>query len=211
MPFFITIEGPDGSGKTTVAQRLMPLLQQAGHSFVYTREPGGSEIAEQIRSIVLDRHNTKMDRKTEALLYAASRRQHLIETIMPAVQTGHHVLCDRFIDSSLAYQGYARGLGIEAVLDINLFATEHRLPDLTLYFDVDAETGLARIRANDQREVNRLDLEASAFHQRVREGYLELVRRDPKRIRVLDASLSIDQVVQAAYHEIQAFFKEHGA
>lgn len=158
-----------------------------------TREPGGVRIAEAIRSLILNREYTEMDGRTEALLYAAARRQHLLERIVPALEAGCIVLCDRFVDSSLAYQGFARGLGIEEVWKINEFAIDGYMPDLTIYFDLDPRIGLERIRHN-AREVNRLDLEALSFHDKVREGYRRLVERFADRIVVIDASRSLDDV-----------------
>ena len=207
MSVFITIEGPDGSGKTSVANKLIQELQTRGIPVLYTREPGGSEIAEEIRQVILDCKNTAMDVRTEALLYAASRRQHLTEKILPALAKGQIVISDRFLDSSLAYQGHGRAIGIEAVLNINLFATEGKLPDLTLYFDVSAEVGLARINHDRKREVNRLDLEKVDFHNKVREGYLLLVDQFPKRIVKIDASRDFDSVYQEAYRIIQTFLQ----
>ncbi|OKP86950.1 dTMP kinase [Paenibacillus sp. P32E] len=194
--FFITLEGGDGSGKTTVLGRVAAYLQNHSIPYLITREPGGIEIAEKIRSIILDPAHTAMDARTEALLYAASRSQHLAEVVEPALKEGLTVLCDRFVDSSLVYQGYARGLGIEEVRKINQFATSGRTPDLTFYLDVDPEVGLSRIAANEEREVNRLDLESLAFHQRVRDGYCQVIKSDPERIVVLDANRPIHMVEQ---------------
>ncbi|KWX79134.1 dTMP kinase [Paenibacillus jilunlii] len=194
--FFITLEGGDGSGKTTVLGRVAAYLQNHSMPYLITREPGGIEIAEKIRSIILDPAHTAMDARTEALLYAASRSQHLAEVVEPALKEGLTVLCDRFVDSSLVYQGYARGLGIEQVRSINQFATGGRMPDLTFYLDVDPEVGLSRIAANQDREVNRLDLESMAFHRKVREGYRQVVESDPQRIVVLDANRPIHMVEQ---------------
>lgn len=187
---FITFEGPEGAGKTTVISTLYDRLVAEGREVVLTREPGGIRIAEQIRTIILDNDNTEMDPKTEALLYAAARRQHLIEKVIPALEAGAIVLCDRFIDSSLAYQGYARGLGVDEVLLINQFAIENRMPDLTIFFDINPEEGLARIMSNSKREKNRLDKESVAFHEDVYEGYKEVIQRYPKRIVVTNASQS---------------------
>ncbi len=162
---FITIEGPDGSGKTTALQQVVPRLQQEmNRKVVATREPGGSPIAEKIRSLILDPSHTDMDSRTEALLYAASRRQHLIEKVLPVLESGDVIFCDRFVDSSIAYQGYARGIGEEGIREINQFATEGIEPDVTLYIDVPAEVGIQRIHANlDEREYNRLDQEKLDF------------------------------------------------
>lgn len=191
---FITFEGPEGSGKTTIANKIYEILKEKKLDIILTREPGGSHIAEQIRKILLKRNNTEMDKLTEALLFAASRRQHLVEKVLPALKENKIVLCDRFLDSSLAYQGYARDIGIEKVMNINLFATEGMLPDLTIYFDIDSKLGLERIDANPDREVNRLDLERFEFHKKVRNGYLELLKLYPNRIKRIDASKSIEEV-----------------
>lgn len=200
---FITIEGPDGSGKTTIINMLADNLQKEGYDVIATREPGGIEIAEQIRNVILDRDNTAMDPRTEALLYAAARRQHLAEKVKPALEQGKIILCDRFVDSSLAYQGYARGLGIDEVYSINQFAIEDMMPQLTLYFDLAPELGLERINKNKGREVNRLDLENLEFHQRVREGYLILADRFADRIVKIDASKEIDSVYEEAEAKIK--------
>ena len=191
---FITIEGPEGSGKTTAVNTAVKKLEEMGYQIVRTREPGGTEIAEQIRNVILDKNNTKMDPRTEALLYAASRRQHLVEKVWPALKEGKLVICDRYLDSSLAYQGGARGLGIENILNINLFATENTWPDLTLLFDLDPKIGLERIGKNADREVNRLDLEKMEFHTKVRNTFLELAKRYPDRYVIIDASQSREEV-----------------
>jgi dTMP kinase len=189
---FITFEGPDGAGKTTIIN----LIAKELNDVLLTREPGGIEIAEQIRRVILDKENTAMDPRTEALLYAAARRQHLIEKVKPALEEGKIVLCDRFVDSSLAYQGYARGLGIDEVYAINEFAIENLSPELTIYFDIKPELGLTRISKSKDREVNRLDLENLDFHHKVREGYHLLMQRFPNRIVQIDASGTVDQVYQ---------------
>ena len=199
---FITLEGPEGSGKTTAVEAAVKKLEEMGYQIVRTREPGGTPISEQIRNVILDKSNTAMDGRTEALLYAASRRQHLVEKVWPALKEGKIVICDRYLDSSLAYQGGARGLGIEEVLNINLFATENTWPDLTLLFDIKPEIGLARISANANREVNRLDLEKIEFHNKVRESFLALARRFPDRYVIIDASLSRDEVAKATMEAI---------
>ncbi|MFS8651891.1 MAG: dTMP kinase [Caldibacillus sp.] len=192
--WFITVEGPEGAGKTTIVQLIAKELIEEGYPVILTREPGGSRIAEKIREIILDPEHREMDAKTEALLYAAARRQHLVEKIVPALREGKIVLCDRFIDASLAYQGYARKIGVDAVYQINQFAIEDTMPDLTIYFDIDPEQGLARIKRNRQSEVNRLDLENLQFHHLVREGYLMLCHKFPERIKKVDARLSIEEV-----------------
>ncbi|MBU8908406.1 dTMP kinase [Desertibacillus haloalkaliphilus] len=191
---FITVEGGEGAGKSTIIQKLERDLLERGVEVVTTREPGGIEIAEKIRALILDPEHTAMDARTEALLYAAARRQHLVEKVIPALEQQKVVLCDRFIDSSLAYQGYARGIGVKEIEAINEFAIGSRYPDLTFYFDVDPEVGLARIQANQGREVNRLDLEKKSFHTLVREGYQQLASAYPERIVVINADQSIDDV-----------------
>ena len=178
---FITLEGGEGSGKTTMIGRIGSYFEERGIPYVVTREPGGIEIAEKIRSIILDPLHTAMDARTEALLYAAARSQHLAEKVEPALRAGKAVICDRFVDSSLVYQGYARGLGIENVWAINRFAIGDLMPDVTLYLDIEPEVGLARIDAHDGREVNRLDLENLEFHRKVREGYFLLKEQFPER------------------------------
>ena len=193
---FITLEGPEGSGKTTAVEAAVKKLQEMGYEIVRTREPGGTPIAEQIRNVILDKGNTAMDGRTEALLYAASRRQHLVEKVWPALKEGKIVICDRYLDSSLAYQGGARGLGIDEVLNVNLFATENTWPDLTLLFDIKPEIGLARISANADREVNRLDLEKIEFHNKVRDSFLALANRWPERFVIIDASKSREEVAK---------------
>jgi dTMP kinase len=200
---FVTIEGPEGSGKSSVTKRVTEILEKEGYEVVLTREPGGTPISEEIRNVILDKANTKMDGMTEALLYAASRRQHLVEKIWPLSKAGKIVISDRFIDSSLAYQGGARGLGIDKILDLNMYATDGYFPDLTLLFDIEPELGLARIAANANREVNRLDLEKLDFHKKVRTTFLELAKRFPKRYVVIDASQSFEKVIQDAYHAIK--------
>ena len=199
---FITLEGPEGSGKTTAVNYAVSKLEEMGYQIVRTREPGGTPIAEQIRNVILDKANTSMDPRTEALLYAASRRQHLVEKVWPAIKEGKIVICDRYLDSSLAYQGGARGLGVDNILNINMFATEGTFPDLTLLFDIEPEVGLARIAANADREVNRLDLEKLEFHQKVRNTFLELAKRYPERFVIIDAAKPRDEVAKATLKAI---------
>ena len=200
---FITIEGPEGAGKTTVLDRVVTELRKRGLDIVQTREPGGIAIAEQIRSVILNKENTEMDARTEALLYAAARRQHLAEKVIPALDQGSIVLCDRFVDSSLAYQGYARGLGMQEVGLINAFAIDGVMPVLTLLFDVRPQIGLARIHHHDGREVNRLDLEDLSFHEKVREGYLKLAESHKERIVIIDAEQEEECVFQEALAKIE--------
>ena len=199
---FVTFEGPEGSGKSTVAKYLYQRFFNEGKSVILTREPGGTPIAEEIRNVILDKNNVQMDPITEALLYAASRRQHLVEKVWPALKENKLVLCDRFLDSSLAYQGGARDLGVEKVLNINLAATEGFFPDLTLYFDINPELGLNRIKKNATREVNRLDLEKLEFHQKVRKTFLFLAEQYKDRYVIIDASKPLEEVETLAYNTI---------
>jgi len=191
---FITIEGGEGAGKSTLIEQITNMMHQRGKSITTTREPGGIPIAEQIRAVILDRENTAMDARTEALLYAAARRQHLVEKVVPALEQGKMVICDRFVDSSLAYQGYARGLGMDEVWAINQFAIQDLMPDLTIYMDVSPEVGLGRIAQASEREINRLDLEKHSFHEKVREGYMKLLEQYPERIVLINAENSSDLV-----------------
>lgn len=192
---FITFEGGEGSGKTTVIEKIKKDLEELNFTVLKTREPGGSKISEQIRDVILNVENTNMDYMTEALLYAASRRQHLEEIIRPAIKAGKVVICDRYIDSSLAYQGYARGLGIDEVYNLNLVATNGFLPEVTIFIDLDPEVGLERIK-NNQREVDRLDLEKINFHEKVREGYLMLASKFPNRFIVVNGNQTREQVYE---------------
>ena len=193
--FLVSLEGPEGAGKTSVIEALIPILEDRGVEVLTTREPGGVLIGEKIREVILDPSHTEMDPKTELLLYIASRRQHLVEKVLPALAAGKLVIMDRFIDSSVAYQGFGRGLDIEAIDWLNKFATDGLKPDLTLYFDIEVEEGLARIAANSNREVNRLDMEGLDLHRKVRQGYLSLLEKEADRIVKIDASLPLDQVI----------------
>lgn len=194
--FLVSLEGPEGAGKTSVLEALIPILEDRGVEVLTTREPGGVLIGEKIREVILDPNHTEMDPKTELLLYIASRRQHLVEKVLPALAAGKLVIMDRFIDSSVAYQGFGRGLDIDAIDWLNEFATDGLKPDLTLYFDIEVEEGLARIAANSDREVNRLDMEGLDLHRKVRRGYLSLLEKETDRIEKIDASLPLDQVIE---------------
>lgn len=194
---FISFEGPDGAGKTSVLQAILPHLADLGREIVTTREPGGVAIAEDIRSIILNPANTAMDDKTELLLFIAARRQHLKERILPPLAKGSLVLVDRFIDSSVAYQGFGRGLDVADINWLNQYATDGLKPDLTLYFDIDVEEGLARIARNADRDVDRLDMEKLDMHQRVRQGYLSILEAEPNRMVKIDASQPLEAVVAA--------------
>ena len=199
---FITFEGPDGSGKTTVSKAVCERLVRLGYPVRYSREPGGSKIAEQIRDIILDPKNTDMDPKCEALLYAASRRQHLTDIVIPALESGTHVICDRFVDSSAAYQGYARGIGADEVLAMNAFAIGDLMPEKTIFLDIPAETGIERIQKN-HRAADRLDSEGMEFHRRVYEGYREVMKKAGERMIVIDASRDPETVIREAFEAVK--------
>ena len=194
--YFVSVEGPDGAGKSTV---LKEVLNQIGSElktqYLVTREPGGSKIAEKIRDIILDPANDKMDNKTEALLYAASRSQHVEEIIRPALKEGKVVFSDRYVDSSLAYQGAGRDLGIQEVKQINDFATDKLDPDLTFFLDLAPEVGLKRIEKLRPGQEDRLEQENLAFHKKVYAGFLKVKEMYPERFVTVDATQPIDQVV----------------
>ena len=174
----------------------------AKKNIIQTREPGGIPIAEEIRAVILDPKNDRMDERTEALLYAAARRQHLVEKVLPALSEGTIVLCDRFVDSSLAYQGAGRRIGVSEIARLNEFATEGTTPDFTLYLDIDSDTGLRRIEENRHDQIDRLDSEGLEFHQRVRHAYLKLAEENPERIYKIDARKSFEEVLQTSYQVI---------
>ena len=200
---FIPIEGPDGAGKTSILNELLPLLKKVAKTkIIQTREPGGIPIAEEIRAVILDPKNDRMDERTEALLYAAARRQHLVEKVLPALSEGSIVLCDRFVDSSLAYQGAGRRIGVSEIARLNEFATEGTTPDFTLYLDIDSDTGLHRIKENRRGQIDRLDSEGLEFHQRVRHAYLKIAEENPERIYKIDARKSFEEVLQTSYRAI---------
>lgn len=205
---FISFEGIDGSGKSTIAKLVDEQLKKEGYQTVLTREPGGVKIAEDIRAIILDKNNTNLDDHTEALLFAAARRQHLKERILPALKENKIVLCDRFVDSSLAYQGGGKHLGVNEVYNINIFATDNLLPDLTLLFDMDPQEALKRIDNNKEREVNRLDLEKLSFYETTRNTFLDLAKKYPTRIKIVDASKSIHEVLDEAMKIIKVKLNE---
>lgn len=190
---FITFEGPDGSGKTTQIRLLAEWLREQGREVVLTREPGGTEIGDQIRAVLHDPSNTAMGARAEILLYSADRAQHVAQLIQPALAAGRVVISDRYADSTLAYQGYGRGLDLGVLRTITTFATGGLAPDLTVYLDVTPEEGLQRRRLGGD-EWNRLDAEALEFHQRVRDGYLKLVEQEPERWVVIDGARSVEEV-----------------
>jgi dTMP kinase len=199
---FVTFEGPDGSGKTTQVARLAESLRAAGHDVISTREPGGTHIGDQVRAILHAPENRSMRPVTELLLYCASRAQLVSEVIRPHLERGGIVLSDRYADSSLAYQGYGRGIDRDTLRAILGFATDGLRPDLTLLLDVDAEEGLRRRRGSGG-EWNRLDQETVAFHTHVREGYLALARAEPDRWVVIDAARSSDEVQRDIRAEVE--------
>src|SRR5574344_991925 len=200
---FITIKGVQNYEKSTVIKLILSRLQKENYPIILTREPGGVKIAEEIRNIILDKENTSLDDRTEALLFAASRRQHLVEKVWPALKENKIVLCDRYIDSSLAYQGGGKHLGVDEVLNVNLFATENTLPDLTILFDLETSIGHERINKNKNREVNRLHLESLKFYDYVRNTFLELSKKYKDRYVVIDASKTLDEVVENVYSIIK--------
>ncbi|AKG75168.1 dTMP kinase [Salinicoccus halodurans] len=205
MGHFITFEGPEGSGKTTVISKVHEQLAKT-YDTMATREPGGIAISESIRKILLAEGND-MDPRTEALLFAAARRQHLIEKVLPALETGRVVLCDRFVDSSIAYQGFARGIGTEEVMNINRFAIEDHMPDLTIYLKLDPAVGLHRIESN-KRDHNRLDTEKISFHKDVVLGYNELSENYPNRIKIVDADQSPEKVTRDVMKIINQYLEQ---
>jgi len=193
---FIVFEGPEGGGKTLQTQRLAASLEADGHPVLLTREPGGTGVGEAIRAVLLRSHDGPMFAQTEALLMSAARAQHVHEVILPARASGKTVVCDRFIDSTFAYQGGGRGLEIEALAAIQRFATGGLEPDLRLLLDLPVDVGLRRRHA-DPVSLNRIDLADLAFHQRVREAYIRLARQEPDRWVVIDASAPPDSVASA--------------
>ena len=195
---FITFEGNDGSGKSSVIETIKKELIDRGYDVIYSREPGGSRVGEEIRDVILDVNNVGMDPKTESLLYAASRREHIVKTILPALNEGKIVLCDRYLDSSLAYQGFARGIGMDKVYDMNLYATESLLPDLTLLICVSPEIGMNRIKQNQRGSLDRLEIEKMDFHKKVYNGYLEVQKKFPNRIVIVNGEASKEQVKKEA-------------
>lgn len=204
---FIVFEGGEGSGKSTILEMIYNWMIESGKDVIKTREPGGIKISEKIREIILDANNTEMDGRTEALLYAAARRQHLVEKVIPALKDGKIVLCDRFIDSSLAYQGYARGLGIDEIMKINEFAIDEYMPNLSILFDLDPEIGLERINKNRTGKLDRIDMEKLDFHLKVREGYNEVFETSKGRIIKIDASKSIEEVFESVKKIIMLHIK----
>ena len=193
MSLFLTLEGPEGSGKSTQCKLLAEHLTSLGHNVLLTREPGGTEISQQVRQIIMDMKNKSMFPATEFLLFSSARAQLVREKIRPHLNGGGIVISDRYFDSSLAYQGYGHGLPIDSIRAITAFATDNLIPDLTLLLDIDPERGLRRRRSNNE-EWNRLDDYELAFHRRVRDGFFELVKAAPKRWRVINADKNVEEL-----------------
>ena len=204
---FITFEGIDGSGKTSVLKGVIEHLNDKRiDNYIWTREPGGNRISEAIRKIILNVEYTEMDARTEALLYAAARRQHLVDTVLPALNEGKLVLCDRFVDSSISYQGYGRGLQVEDVININNWILESIKPDIIFYLQLDPQLGIKRILEQRSDENNRLDQEALSFHQKVKQGFDEtLLKKD--NVYVIDASQTPEQILAEAIKVIDSYVK----
>lgn len=204
---FITLEGPEGSGKSTQIKRLAKRLEAMGYPVITTREPGGTPIGDQIRQVLVRMENKELHPRTEILLFLAARAQLVEQLIKPALQDGKIILCDRYGDSTLAYQGYGHGLDLEQLRQMLGFATDHLKPDLTILMDLDVKTGLMRKNAED--EWNRLDAYEVLFHERVRQGYLNLAHEEPERWRIVDASQGIDAVQEDLFQIILEALKNH--
>lgn len=200
---FITLEGGEGSGKTTVINSIKDYFLKKGRNVITSREPGGIPISEQIRNIILDVNNTSMTKETETLLYAASRMQHLAQKVIPALENGDVVICDRYIDSSYVYQGIARNVGIDNVKMANNFALSY-LPDLTIFLDVRPEVGLKRIQ--NRGNLDRLDLEAREFHNVVYEGYKKIANMFSDRIVTINGEVSEKEVIESIYKLLNTRF-----
>jgi dTMP kinase len=205
--FFISFEGGEGSGKTTAIAKLEKACKSEGIEVVVTREPGGTALGNRVRQWVLDKDSKLADR-TELLLFLASRVQHLEELILPALQAGKLVLCDRFNDSSVAYQGYARGLGMDTVLRLSDLALDGISPDHSFFFDLDPLVGMERVRKGRKEETDRIESEAIAFHEKVREGYQQILAREPHRITLIDASQDPDTVFDEVYSSMQSYLRQ---
>lgn len=203
---FITFEGPEGSGKTTQQQRLAAELRRRGRTVVTTKEPGGTPLADRIRAILLDSANV-IDPVAEVLLFAASRRQHTMETIQPALARGEIVLCDRYADSTLAYQGFGRLIDLDRLRNLNDWATDGLQPQVTLLFDLPEELGLRRAQSRNASAMNdegRFEAEDLRFHRRVREGYLSMAQAEPRRFAIVDGDGTIDEVFTRTLETLRA-------
>ncbi len=198
---FISMEGPDGSGKSTQIELLKKYFEDKGIECVITREPGGTRISEAVRGVILNKDYTEMDYMTELLLYASARAQLVSEVILPALEEGKCVISDRFVDSSAVYQGIARGLGVETVYEINKYATRNRFPDKTFLLDLPAEVGIARKK--DQKDLDRMEREKLSFHEKVAQGYRDMAERDSERIVRIDATKSVEEIHEAIITEVR--------
>ncbi len=196
--YFITLEGIEGSGKSTIARRLAEDLRKAGHSVVLTREPGDTPVGQHIRKLLLDPEQRGMHPLTEVLLYLADRAEHVHKVILPALERGEIVICDRFSDSTIAYQGFARGLDVETLRQLDSIARDDIMPDLTIILDLDVTIGLKRNSRANKRD--RFELEEVEFHERVRKGFHAIAEENPERVRIVDASMEIEEV----YKEVRA-------
>lgn len=205
---FITMEGTDGAGKTTQINRLAQYFEDKGYKVICTREPGGTPISEKIREIIIDKNNTEMTDMTEALLYAAARAQHTQEVILPALKEGDIVISDRFVDSSVVYQGFARSIGERLIKNINKYAVGDLEPDITFFLKLKPEDGLARKR--EQAELDRLEAEKFSFHQRVYDGYVRLSKRCKNRIQVINALKSVDEIHDEIVKGIENLMEKNG-
>lgn len=208
MGLFVSMEGPDGSGKTLQMDLLEERLRKEGYDVLRSREPGGTAIGEEIRKILLGSDFTEMDPLTEALLFASSRRQHVVEKIRPALQEGKIVLLDRYVDSSLVYQGIGRGLGMDFVQKINDIAIEGLQPDVTWMVYVDYEEGLRRKMAQSGHTMDRMEEQSDEFHRQINLGYYSLVERDPKRVILIDGARTPEEVHQDIWNRMQAYLEK---
>ena len=204
---FITLEGGDGAGKSTQIRNIERFFAEKGLIVVHTREPGGTPISEKLRDILLDNHNTEMSPVTEMLIYAASRAQHVREFVIPALERGEIVICDRFVDSSVAYQAYGRELG-DMVAEVNRHATGGLRPDITFWLDIDPAAG--RARAARAGELDRLEMEKLDFHYRVYEGYKKIAEQEPDRVRRIDASDTVENICSSIYACLEELCREKG-
>lgn len=200
---FITFEGGEGAGKTSLIEKIKESLLKRNLSLVFTREPGGTKFGEEIRNLLLKNRTEKVYSKAELCLFLASRAQHIQTVIRPSLQDGKIVLCDRYNDSSVAYQGYARGLGIEEVIAFSSYIVEKTVPDLTLYLDIDPKIGLSRVKS----KYDRIESEKISFHQKIRDGFLLLAKKYPDRIKILDAGKSKEEVFEIAMNYIEKFIE----
>ena len=204
---FITLEGGDGAGKSTQIRNIERFFAEKGLIVVHTREPGGTPISEKLRDILLDNHNSEMSPVTEMMIYAAARAQNVRENVIPALERGDVVICDRFVDSSVAYQAYGRGLG-DMVSEVNKYATGGLSPDITFWLDIDPQAG--RARAAKVGELDRLETEEMEFHYRVYEGYRKIAEREPERVKRIDASETVDAIRDNIYKYLDELCRSRG-